>query len=35
MNEYWCIPPKENPDFIVRMEDILDVYEKPYDAKPL
>lgn len=33
MNEYWCIPPKENADFIVHMEDILDVYEKPYDPE--
>lgn len=33
MNEYWCIPPKENEDFIAHMEDILDVYEKPYDPE--
>lgn len=33
MNEYWCIPPRENPDFIAHMEDILDVYERPYDAE--
>lgn len=33
MNEYWCIPQKENPDFIARMEDILEVYEKPYDPE--
>ncbi len=33
MNEYWCIPPKENADFIAHMEDILDVYEKPYDPE--
>jgi len=26
MNEYWCIPPKENPDFIAHMEDVLDEY---------
>lgn len=33
MNEYWCIPPKENADFIAHMEDILDVYERPYDPE--
>lgn len=30
MNEYWCIPPKENANFIVYMEYILDIYEIPY-----
>lgn len=33
MNEYWCIPPKENADFIAHMEDILDVYEMPYNPE--
>ncbi len=33
MNEYWCIPPKESPDFIAHMEDVLEVYEKPYDSQ--
>lgn len=31
MNDYWCIPPKENAEFVACMEDILDVYELPYD----
>lgn len=31
MNDYWCIPPKENAKFVAAMEDILDIYEKPYD----
>ncbi|NCC55367.1 MAG: IS630 family transposase [Erysipelotrichia bacterium] len=31
MNDYWCIPPKENAEFVAAMEDILDIYEKPYD----
>jgi transposase len=31
-NEYWCIPPKENAEFVACMEDILDVYETPYDS---
>ena len=29
----WCIPPKENAEFVANMEDVLDVYEQPYDAK--
>lgn len=31
LNEYWCIPPKENGDFVAIMEDILDIYELPYN----
>ena len=33
MNSYWCIPKKDDPDFIACMEDVLDVYELPYDEK--
>jgi hypothetical protein len=29
----WCIPPKQNADFVAKMEDILDVYALPYDEK--
>jgi len=28
-NDYWCIPEKEDPEFIACMEDVLDVYELP------
>lgn len=31
MNDYWCIPSKEDADFAACMEDVLDVYELPYD----
>ena len=31
MNDYWCIPHKENDEFVAAMEDILDIYEKPYN----
>jgi len=27
----WCIPPKANADFVWRMEDVLEVYARPYD----
>ena len=29
----WCIPPKQNAEFVARMEDVLAVYAKPYDEK--
>ena len=31
MNYYWCIPPKENAEFVANMEDIIDIYETPYN----
>lgn len=31
MNNYWCIPSKEDSEFIACMEDVLDVYELPYN----
>ena len=31
LNEYWCIPPEEDANFVAAMEDILDVYKLPYD----
>nr|WP_302168080.1 IS630 family transposase [uncultured Schaedlerella sp.] len=33
LNAYWCIPPKEDADFVANMEDILDVYQLPYDSR--
>lgn len=29
----WCIPPKQNADFVAKMEDVLAVYQRPYDEK--
>lgn len=29
----WCIPPKQNAEFVARMEDVLEVYSRPYDEK--
>jgi hypothetical protein len=28
----WCIPPKQNAEFVARMEDVLAVYARSYDA---
>ncbi len=27
MNDYWCIPSKEDADFVACMEDVVDVHE--------
>ena len=32
LSEYWCIPPKEDAEFVAAMEDVLDVYHQPYNA---
>ena len=29
----WCIPPKQSADFVYHMEDVLEVYRRPYDPK--
>ena len=31
LNSYWCIPPHEDADFVAAMEDVLDMYQRPYD----
>ena len=33
LSEYWCIPPEADADFVAAMEDVLDVYQQPYDPK--
>lgn len=33
LKEQWCIPPKANAEFVYHMEDVLDVYTRPYDAR--
>lgn len=36
LSEYWCIPPKDDAEFVANMEDVLDVYKMPYDeSRPL
>jgi len=29
----WCIPPKQNADFAAHMEDVLEVYSRPFDER--
>jgi hypothetical protein len=33
LKEEWCIPPKEDATFVCNMEDVLEVYKRPYDPK--
>jgi hypothetical protein len=33
LKEQWCIPPEANAEFVCAMEDVLDVYHRPYDEK--
>jgi hypothetical protein len=33
LKKMWVIPPEQNGEFVACMEDILDVYQKPYDAE--
>jgi hypothetical protein len=36
LKEQWCIPPEADAEFVCAMEDVLDVYHRPYDeARPL
>ncbi len=30
--EYWVIPPEADGEFVAQMEEVLETYEKPYDA---
>ena len=35
LTKRWCIPPEQSGEFVWRMEDILEVYTRPYDpARP-
>jgi hypothetical protein len=29
----WCIPPRQDAAFVAHMEQVLEVYKRPYDAK--
>ena len=31
MIEYWVIPPEADAEFVANMEEVLKVYERPYD----
>jgi hypothetical protein len=31
--EYWVIPPEADAEFVAHMEEVLEIYAKPYDPK--
>jgi hypothetical protein len=31
--EYWVIPPEANAEFVAGMEEVLEIYEQPYDPQ--
>jgi hypothetical protein len=31
--EYWVIPPEADAEFAASMEEVLDVYARPYDSR--
>ncbi len=31
--EQWVLPPEQNADFVCAMEDVLEVYQRPYDPR--
>jgi hypothetical protein len=33
LKEQWVIPPEKNADFVAAMEDVLEVYQRPYDEQ--
>ena len=33
MKEQWCLQPEAEAEFVCAMEDVLDVYHRPYDRK--
>lgn len=33
LKEEWCIPPKQNAEFVYHMEDVLEVYQRPEDVR--
>jgi len=33
LKEQWCLPPKSSAEFVCQMEEVLDVYTRPYDAR--
>jgi len=33
LKKEWCIPPEHSGDFVAHMEDVLEVYTRPFDPK--
>ena len=33
LKEQWVIPPEQDAEFVCAMEDVLEVYHRPYDPR--
>ena len=33
LKKIWCIPPGQNCAFVAAMEDVLELYSRPYDPE--
>src|SRR5207248_11077942 len=33
LKKQWCIPPQANAEFVSRMENVREVYQRPYDER--
>ena len=33
LKEQWCLPPEADAEFVCAMEDVLEVYERPFDPR--
>jgi transposase len=33
LNKYWCIPKENDAQFVAHMEDVLGIYQRPYNPK--
>jgi hypothetical protein len=33
LKEQWCLPPEQDAEFVCAMEDVLEVYHRPFDEK--
>jgi hypothetical protein len=33
LKKQWVLPPEQNADFVCAMEDVLEVYQRPYDPR--
>ena len=33
LKSMWCIPPEQDAAFVCQMEQVLEVYKRPYDPK--
>ena len=32
MKEYWAVPPAHRAEFVAALEDVLEIYQRPWDS---